>query len=135
MTTMIDLKRVIAGEIEPPACDKTLGIRVKSAVGGKAVCAWNVDERFLNGHQVVMGGFITSAADITMAYSMASILERNQGFASINLQTTFLRPLHIGTSLIESTIVKQGRKTCYVEATVSQHGQCAAKITSSIMIL
>ena len=36
-----------------------------------------------------MGGFITSAADITMAYSMASILESNQGFASINLQTTF----------------------------------------------
>ncbi|MGE7949005.1 PaaI family thioesterase [Lysinibacillus sp. NPDC093688] len=135
MTTMIDLKRVINGEIEPPACDKTLGIQVTSAVAGKAICSWNVDERFLNGHQVVMGGFITSAADITMAYSMASILETNQGFASINLQTTFLRPLYIGTALIESTIVKKGRKTCYVEASISQNGQQVAKITSSVMVL
>ncbi|WP_223556780.1 PaaI family thioesterase [Lysinibacillus sphaericus] len=133
--TLIDLKRVIAGEINPPACDQTLGIQVKSAIAGKAVCSWEVDERFLNGHQVVMGGFITSAADITMAYSMASILENNQGFASINLQTTFLRPLHIGTTMIESIIVKQGRKTCYVEASVFQNEQCIAKITSSIMIL
>ncbi len=135
MTTMIDLKRVIDGEIEPPACDKTLGIQVTSAVAGRAVCSWNVDERFLNGHQVVMGGFITSAADITMAYSMATILERNRGFTSINLQTAFLRPLLIGTANIESIIVKQGRKTCYVEASVSQNGKYVAKITSSIMIL
>ncbi len=132
---MIDLKRVIDGEVEPPACDKTLGIQVKSANAGEAVCSWKVDERFLNGHQVVMGGFITSAADITMAYSMASILDRNQGFASINLQTTFLRPLHIGTAMIESSIVKKGRKICYVEASVFQNGQHVAKITSSIMIL
>ncbi|MFJ7733609.1 PaaI family thioesterase [Lysinibacillus sp. NPDC097231] len=132
---MIDLKRVIDGEVEPPACDKTLGIQVKSANAGEAVCSWKVDERFLNGHKVVMGGFITSAADITMAYSMGSILDRNQGFASINLQTTFLRPLQIGTAMIESTIVKKGRKTCYVEASVFQNGQHVAKITSSIMIL
>jgi len=133
--TMIDLKRVINGEVEPPACDKTLGIQIISANAGKATCSWEVDERFFNGHQVVMGGFITSAADIAMAYSMASILEKHQGFASINLQTTFLRPLHLGTTMIESTIVKQGRKTCYVEASVSQNEQVIAKITSSIMIL
>jgi len=133
--TRIDLNDVINGIVEPPACDQTLCIKVISAVEGEAICSWEIDERFLNGHQVVMGGYITSAADITMAYSMASILEKKQGFATINLQTTFLRPLYIGTAVIKSTIVKKGRKTCYVEATVSQNEQCIAKITSSVMVL
>lgn len=133
--TMIDLKQVISGAVEPPACDQTLCITVISATAGNASCLWAIDERFLNGHQVVMGGYITSAADITMAYSMASVLEEHQGFASINLQTTFLRPLYIGDATVESTIVKKGQKTCYVEATVSQNEQCVAKITSSIIVL
>ena len=132
---MIDLKDVISGESKPPACDQTLCIKVVSAVEGKAICSWDIDERFLNGHQIVMGGYITSAADITMAYSMASILEKKQAFATINLQTTFLRPLHTGAAIIESTIVKKGRKTCYLEATVFQQDQCIAKMTSSVMVL
>lgn len=133
--TMVDLKDVINGAVEPPECDKTLCIKVISAVGGDAICSWEIDERFLNGHQIVMGGYITSAADITMAYSMASVLEKKQGFATISLQTTFLRPLHTGTAVIESTIVKKGRKTCYLEATVSQQEQCIAKMSSSVMVL
>ena len=132
---MIDLKDVISGTVAPPACDQTLCIQVVSATEGKAICSWDIDERFLNGHQIVMGGYIASAADITMAYSMASILGEKQGFATINLQTTFLRPLHTGTAIIESTIVKQGRKTCYLEATVTQEDQCVAKMTSSVMVL
>ncbi len=132
---MIDLKQVINGTVEPPACDQTLCIRVISATAGDAICSWEIDERFLNGHQVVMGGYITSAADITMAYSMASVLEENQVFSSINLQTTFLRPLHVGNAIVESTIVKKGRKTCYVEATISQNEQYVAKVTSSIIVL
>lgn len=132
---MIDLIDVINGLAEPPACDQTLCIKVVSAVDGVAICSWDIDERFLNGHQIVMGGYVTSAADITMAYSMASILERKQGFATISLQTTFLRPLHTGTAIIESVIVKRGRKTCYLEATVTQDDQCVAKMTSSVMVL
>ncbi|QDQ00654.1 PaaI family thioesterase [Lysinibacillus fusiformis] len=132
---MIDLKQVINGTVEPPACDQTLCIRVISATAGDAICSWKIDERFLNGHQVVMGGYITSAADITMAYSMASVLEENQIFSSINIQTTFLRPLRLGNAVVESTIVKKGRKTCYVEATISQNEQYVAKVTSSILVL
>lgn len=133
--TKIDLKDVISGTSQPPACDQTLRIQVVSANDGTAVCSWDIDERFINGHQVVMGGFITSAADITMAYSMASILAPQQGFATITLQTTFLRPLYTGAAIIESTIMKKGRKACYLEATVTQQGQCVAKMTSSVMVL
>ena len=133
--TRIDLKEVINGKVASPACDTTLGIKVISAVEGNAFCSWEIDETLLNGHQVVMGGFIASAADITMAYSMASVLTEKQSFASINLQTTFLRPLFIGNAVIESTIVKKGQKTCYVEATVLQDKQCIAKVTSSVMVL
>ena len=132
---MIDLKQVINRAVEPPACDQTLCIKLISAIAGDAICSWEINENFLNGHQIVMGGYIASAADITMAYSMASVLEENQVFSTINLQTTFLRPLHVGIATVDSRIIKKGRKTCYVEAIVSQNEKYVAKVTSSIMIL
>lgn len=132
---MIDLKQVINGAVEPPACDQTLCIKLISAIAGDAICSWEINEKFLNGHQIVMGGYIASAADITMAYSMASVLEENQVFSTINLQITFLRPLHVGIATVDSKIIKKGRKTCYVEAIVSQNEKYVAKVTSSIMIL
>ncbi len=94
--------RVVNEGVNPPNCDKTLNIRIDCAENGIARSTWKVDERHLNGNGVVMGGFISSAADITMAYAISSMLNDNQSFASINLNTTFHRPMFVGEVQVEA---------------------------------
>jgi acyl-CoA thioesterase len=128
------LHKVIAGQEEQPNCDVTLGLKLVEAKDGDSLCLWTVDDRLLNGNQVVMGGFITSAADIAMAYATASLLSETQSFTSISINTTFHRPAFVGEITVKAHIKKLGRKVAYVEATLVQNNKVIADVTSSIMI-
>ena len=130
----MQLQKVIDGQASQPNCDITLGIKLVEAKEGDSLCIWEVDERLLNGHQVVMGGFITSAADIAMAYATASLLQETQSFSSISINTTFHRPAFVGEIIVKAHIKKMGRKVAYAEATLIQNNKLIADITSSIMI-
>ncbi|MDQ7861877.1 PaaI family thioesterase [Peribacillus frigoritolerans] len=72
------------------------------AQDGIARGVWKVDEKFINGIGVAMGGFVTSAADIMMAYAISSKLSMGQSFASIDLHTTFHRPVRLGDVQVEA---------------------------------
>ena len=130
-----DFKKVVTEGRKPPNCDETLNIHINSASDGVAVSSWQIDERYLNGVGVVMGGFVSSAADITMAYALASLLEDNQTFASLNLHTTFHRPVFAGEALVTATVERMGNKIAYLVCDVKQNGKNAANIVSSVMIL
>lgn len=130
-----DLVRVAEEGNEPPACDKTVGVVATFAQKGIARGYWEIKPELLNGHQVVMGGFSSAAADIMMAYAIASLLDETQGFSSIDLQTSFLRPLKEGRVDIEARVVKPGRSVAYLEAELIQNGKLISKATSSMMIM
>lgn len=130
-----DLLDVVYLDKQPPACDQTLQIKVQSAENGIAKGTWTVERAFLNGHGVAMGGFVASAADIMMAYAIASVLQPDQGFSSISLQTTFHRPVVLGRVEVEARVEKLGKSVAYVEATLRQNEKLAASLTSSVLIL
>ncbi len=129
-----DLMDVVLEGKEPPSCDKTLNIVIMQANTGTAHAKWEPDERFLNGVGVVMGGFVSSAADITMAYAVSSLLNENQSFGSINLNVTFHRAIAPGTVLVEARVEKIGRTIAYVVANLKQNDKIAASAVSSVMI-
>ena len=86
--TRINLSRVVTHQEEPPNCDLTLQIKTTYAHEGVARGIWKVNEGFINGNGVAMGGFVASAADTMMAYAISSKLTGNQTFASIDLHTS-----------------------------------------------
>ena len=129
-----DFLRVANGEIEPPPCDTMMNIRVTAASEGESTGTWTVDDSFINGNGVVMGGFLSSAADIMMAYAIASKLEDHQGFASINLDTTFHRPVTEGVVTVHARVDRLGKRVAYVIAELYQHDKKAATCQSSIFI-
>jgi acyl-CoA thioesterase len=131
---MSDLIDVAVKGIKPPACDETLQLTVTLADNGMARGQWQVDEKFLNGNGVAMGGFLSSAADILMAYAMASKLTDQQGFSSIDLQTTFHRPTFPGEVEIEARVERLGRTVAYLVADLSQNGKKVATSISSVLI-
>lgn len=130
-----DLLEVANNDAKPPNCDIILQIKTTYASEGVSKGVWEVDEKFYNGNGVSMGGFLSSAADIMMAYAIASRLEENQTFASINLQTTFHRPVFIGTVEVSAKVDRIGKKMAYLTAELIQNGKKVANAVSSVMII
>jgi uncharacterized protein (TIGR00369 family) len=130
-----DLMRVITHGEQPPNCDETLQIKATYGHNGLANGIWRVDGKFINGIGVAMGGFVSSAADIIMAYAIASKLEAGQRFTSIDLHTTFHRPVMPGEVMVEAKVERMGKKTAYVIADLYQNEKKAASVVSSVMIL
>jgi acyl-CoA thioesterase len=134
MSNQHRLMDVVTKGSTPPPCDETLGIKVIYAENGVARGVWQVDGALINGNGVIMGGFISAAADIMMAYAIASCLQEGQGFASINLHTTFHRPAFTGEIEVEARVERMGKSVAYLVATLVQEGKEIAVTTSSVMI-
>src|SRR5699024_2657330 len=136
--TIEDLLDVVTKGDSPPPCDHHMNIKMLHAADKQAEGLWHIDDRFINGHKVVMGGFISGAIDIVMAYASASLLyERNQtdgSFASINLNVTYHRPLFEGNATVQATIEQAGNSVAYLKGTVSQNDKLVATATSSVFL-
>lgn len=135
MLKKIDLNKVISRESAPPPCDNTLGLKVLEACNGYAKGLWTIDDRLLNGNGVVMGGFVSAAADIMMAYAISPLLKEDQAFASIDLDTTFHRPIFSGEIEVEARVEKFGNTISYVTAVLTQNEKRIANAVSSIMVM
>lgn len=132
--TITDLQDVAKQIKNPPPCDDTMQVRMTDAEDGVAHGIWDVDQKFLNGHGVVMGGFVAAAVDIVMAYAIASKLTDEEGFASIDLDTTFHRPTFEGEVEITATVERRGRTIAYLTAEVKQNDKLLANCVSSLII-
>lgn len=134
MDKIYNLMDVVRNGSAPPPCDQTLGIEIVIAESGVAKGVWQVNDPFINGNGVVMGGFLSAVADTMMAYAIASCLEDGRGFASINLHTTFHRPAFKGVVEIEARVERLGRNIAYAVASLVQEGKEVATTSSSVMI-
>ncbi|MEN2767123.1 PaaI family thioesterase [Ornithinibacillus xuwenensis] len=132
--TISDLKQVVSEGRTPPPCDKTMQVVVDYAEEGIAKGVWNVDHKYINGLGVVMGGFLSSAADILMAYAISSKLANDQSFVSIDLDTTFHRPAMEGEIEVVARVEKMGRTLAYVVAELKQNEKKVATCVSSLLI-
>jgi acyl-CoA thioesterase len=132
--TITDLQQVVTEGLTPPPCDLTMQVRVDTAEDGIAKGTWQVDQKYINGLGVVMGGFLAGAADILMAYAIASKLTAEKGFVSIDLDTTFHRPAFEGEINITARVEKMGKTLAYVVADLVQHEKKVATCVSSILI-
>lgn len=130
-----NLVEVAAKGKVPPNCDLTLQIKATHAEDGVARGIWEVDKKYINGIGVAMGGYLTAAADIMMAYAVASKLSDEQTFSSIDLHTTFHRPTMIGEVEVEARVERLGKKVAYVVAELFQNNKKVASAVSSVMIL
>lgn len=131
---MSDLQKVANQNTTPPPCDTTMQVIAHDAGDGVANGTWTVDRKYINGVGVAMGGFLAAAADIMMAYAISSKLTDHQGFASIDLDTTFHRPVFEGEVQMTSKVERLGRTLAYVVTELEQNGKKAATCVSSILI-
>jgi len=127
------LKDLDSGTMVP--CNEDLGLEFQEAEAGVARCLWTPSRRSINGNGVVQGGYIGAACDAAMGFALASRLENAEGFTSLNLTVTYHRPLQQEAVEVRGEVVRVGRRTAYVEATLSMEGRLVASAVSTLMIL
>lgn len=130
-----DFADVVLKKIDPPNCDLTLQLEPIISNNGYAKAVWKIDERFNNGIGVTMGGFLSAATDTMMAYAIASLLNPKQTFVSIDIHTTFLRPVQTGTAIVEAKVERIGKRTAYLTGEVFQDDKKCCSSVSSVMIM
>ncbi len=129
-----DFPKVLSKEKQPPNCDITMQIDPIRMENGYAEGIWEVDEKFINGNGVTMGGFLAAATDIMMAYAIASLLNDEQGFTTVDLHTTFHRPVTTGKAVVKAKVVNKGKRTAYLTGEILQNGKKCCSTVSTMMI-
>ncbi|MBQ0138429.1 MAG: PaaI family thioesterase [Kurthia sp.] len=130
---MSKLDELLKLGVQQPESEQLLGVEFIEASEGKSTCKWLVSEKLRNGNGVTLGGYVTSAADIGMAYAMLSVIEMNSSFTTLSINTTFHRPALVGEIMIHSSIKRLGKTTAYVEAELFQNDKLIASATSTVM--
>lgn len=129
-----DFADAVLKKIPPPNCDITLQIEPILSKDGHSKANWTIDDKFNNGIGVTMGGFLSAATDTVMAYAIASVLAPNESFVSVDLHTTYHRPVMPGTAMVEARVERKGKRIAYLTAEVFQNDKKCCSSTSSVMI-
>lgn len=79
---------------------RAAGVRLLEVGAGRAVAVLTVEERHLNGHGIVHGGYLFMLADTAMAFASNAGVPAVASHAEID----FLRPVRRGAELVAEAV-------------------------------
>jgi uncharacterized protein (TIGR00369 family) len=94
------------------------GIDIVRAEPGSAVLTMPVRPDLYNGVGWLQGGMLVAIADEAMALALYTLLEKNEGIATIAESTSFIKGVRGGAIRAEARVVKKGRRVAFMEAEV-----------------
>ena len=97
------------------------GIDVVKVEPGRAVLGMQVRPDMHNGVGWLQGGMLVAIADEAMALALYTLLEKNEGIATIAESTSFIKGVRKGAILAEARVIKKGRRVAFMEAEVRAH--------------
>jgi uncharacterized protein (TIGR00369 family) len=131
------LQSMAARELPGPPVMHTLGFEAVSFESGRAVFALDPHEMHYNPIGSVHGGVIATLLDSATGCAVQSVLPQGRGYTTIDLHTTFLRPLTVrsGRVTVEGTVVNLGSRTALAQALMTDgKGRLVAHATSTCLI-
>lgn len=90
---------------------------------------------FLNPAGQVQGGVLCAMLDDLTATLVTSTLAEGEHCATLNLNTSFLRPAKPGTLTGRATLIRRGRSVCNVSGELWQDGRLIATATAVCTII
>lgn len=132
------IQAMISGELPHPPICATVGFRIAEVGEGRCVIELEPGEHQYNPVGTVHGSVIVAALDSAAGSAVHATLPAGVGYTTIDLLTTFLRPVHAdtGTLRCEGTVVHAGRRIAVADAALTDgDGRQYARATSTCMIL
>ncbi|MEX0992574.1 MAG: hotdog fold thioesterase [Solirubrobacterales bacterium] len=130
----IELVSSKVGEISDAT--RVLGSWPLGASPGSARVEFHARGEFLNPAGAVQGGFLAAMLDDTMGPAALTLLDSGQIVPTLELKTSFLRPVGPGLLIGEARVVHKGRSVVFTEATLTDaHGVIVAHATGTARIV
>jgi uncharacterized protein (TIGR00369 family) len=98
--------------------EKLLHIDIVEAANGKAILSMPFLVAFAQGGGLMHGGALTSLADTAVVMAIKSVVPPKTHFATILLESKFLRPVKKGIITAKAQVFQQDKKTLKGEATL-----------------
>jgi uncharacterized protein (TIGR00369 family) len=138
LTGLEFLHRISSGLIAPPPVAELVGFEPVYVMPGRVVFEYEPREEHYNPLGTVHGGILTTVLDTVMGCAVQSLLDEGVGYATIELKTSFVRPVKLATGLLraEGVVVHGGSRVSTAEAKlVDREGTLHAHATSSSLIM
>jgi uncharacterized protein (TIGR00369 family) len=138
LTGLEILHRIASGLVPPPPAADLIGFRPTYVMPGRVVFEFEPRPEHYNGLGGVHGGILTTVLDTVMGCAVQSQLAEGVGLATIELKTSFVRPVKLATGVLraEGLVVHGGSRVASAEGRlVAPNGDLHAHATSSWLIL
>ena len=113
----------------PPRAGGLLDIQVIEAQTGRSLLRLNVERKHVHSDEDprVGGGVILSLADAAAHHAMASLLEKDELHATVEVKLNFISPGRLGVLEAEGVILHKGGRFAVSEVTIRQDGRLVAR--------
>ena len=117
---------------------KRLNLRVTSVAPGEVAMLMPVAETLVHGGGVLCGQAMLAAADTAMLLALVAQMGEFKPVTTVQLQTSFLRPVPRGTAHVTVTgrVLRHGKTLSYGEVDITTpDGKLAAHATTTYALL
>ncbi|MCU1281502.1 MAG: hypothetical protein JWM53_5048 [bacterium] len=130
------LRRMVRGEVSPPPVAELIGFRMIAAELGRSVMELQTSARHANPMGTLHGGIVCDLADAAMGTALASTLEDDESFTTLDLTTKFFKPIWNTRLEAVARVTRRTRALGFIECDVTdESGSLVAKVFSSCMVL
>jgi len=136
LTGLGQLQRMLREDLRP-GMGHALGLRLVEAEVGRVVLQGTPSAAHENVIGSIHGGYAATLLDFACGYAVLSSLLPGQGFSTIDLKVSYLRPLTRETGAVRATgrLLKAGRRVAFSEATLTDAaGTVLATASSSLLV-
>ena len=138
LTGLEFLHRQTSGLIPAAPVADLIGLRGTYVMPGRVTFEYVPREEHYSSLGAVHGGIVTAVLDTAMCAAIQSMLDADVGIATVELRTSFVRPVTLATDVfrVEGTVVHSGSRLATAEARlVDRAGRLYANASSSALVL
>jgi uncharacterized protein (TIGR00369 family) len=130
------LGKMVRGELPAPPVAELVGFRIVEIELGYSVMDLNASARHANPMGTLHGGILCDLADAAMGTAMASTLEDDESFTTLDLTAKYFKPIWNAHLTARARVTKRTRTLGLVECEVTDDGgSLVAKMFSTCMVL
>src|SRR5258708_907621 len=130
------MRAMVRGDAERPPIAKLIGLEFVSIDLGQSVFELNAGPQHANPMGTLHGGVVCDLADAALGTAMASTLEDDETFTTLDLMAKFVKPIWTARLRATAQIVKRTRSLGLLECDVTgDGGSLVARVYSTCMVL
>jgi uncharacterized protein (TIGR00369 family) len=127
---------MVRGEVPAPPIAKLVGFTIVGIELARSVFEMNAGPEHANPMGTLHGGILCDLADAAMGTSMATTLEADETFTTIDLTAKYFKPIWKARLRATGVVVKRTRSLGLMECdVVDESGSLVAKMFSTCMVL